>query len=64
MTEAWEHPAWKLMMPGKQEYKPFEWQREKIHNHSTKSRSVPRLIGASGRRSGKTTANILSLIHI
>ena len=62
MTEAWEHPAWKLMMPGKQEYKPFEWQREKIHKHSTKSRSVPRLIGACGRRSGKTTAIIAEVV--
>jgi len=62
MTEDWEHPAWKVIMPGKQEYKPFNWQREKIHKHSTKSRSVPRLIGACGRRSGKTTAIIAEVV--
>lgn len=59
MTEEWGHEFWKFIMQGGQRYEPFAWQRDKIHMRAEGS---SRMIGACGRRSGKTTAIIAEVV--
>jgi len=61
--EDWYHPLWEAMMPGKVAYEPFTWQEDLIHIPASDPLKHTRMIGACGRRSGKTTAIVAEVVR-
>ena len=61
--DEWYHPLWEQMMPGKVAYEPFPWQEDMIHVPASDPLVNTRMIGACGRRSGKTTAIVAEVVR-
>ena len=61
--DEWYHTLWEQRMPGKVAYEPFPWQEDMIHVPASDPLVNTRMIGACGRRSGKTTAIVAEVVR-